>query len=284
MSVVITECPRDAMQGLHDFVPTEKKIKYINLLIEAGFPIIDFGSYVSPKAIPQMADTHKVLDGLELKDHTKLLAIVANARGADDACSRAEISFLGYPFSVSETFQQRNTNASIEQSLSRLEEIKTKSDKANKDLVVYLSMAFGNPYGDKWHPDIVTSWAERLSKEFGISYISPSDTIGSADEDGIKGLFSTLLKELPELHISAHLHAKPEEVKDKLAWAYEAGCRRFDGAMAGFGGCPMAKDDLTGNMATEQMLRYFQEINLDLGLNHEALNKAQNMLPEIFPL
>ena len=284
MSVIVTECPRDAMQGIHEFIPTEKKIAYINKLIEAGRPIIDFGSYVSPKAIPQMADTDKVLDGLKLNDKTKLLAIIANERGAEAACKRPEISFLGYPFSVSETFQQRNTNASIEQSLTRLEAIKNLSDKAGKDLVVYLSMAFGNPYGDAWHPDIVTQWADTLYQKLEIKYLAPSDTIGSADEKSITDLFKTMIAEMPNVEIGAHLHATPSDVKNKARWAYEAGCRKFDGALKGFGGCPMAKDDLTGNMDTEQMLSYFREIKLDLGINDQHLSDAIAMLPEVFPL
>ncbi|TXC82161.1 hydroxymethylglutaryl-CoA lyase [Luteibaculum oceani] len=282
MDIIVTECPRDAMQGISEFIPTEKKIAYLNKLLDVGFPVLDFGSFVSPKAIPQLADTAKVLEGLKLNDKTKLLAIVANERGCNDAVQHEEISFIGYPFSVSETFQKRNTNAGIEESLIRLEAIKTICDKHQKKLVVYLSMAFGNPYGDKWHPDIVTDWAFKLKDKMEIAYLAPSDTIGSADEASIKGLFTTMITELPTVEIGAHLHATPDDVVKKVAWAYEAGCRKFDGALKGYGGCPMAKDDLTGNMDTEKMLSYFDDLNLDLGLNKDALHEAALMTNEIF--
>ncbi len=282
--VIITECPRDAMQGIKTLIPTEKKIAYLNALLKVGFPVLDFGSYVSPKAIPQMADTAQVLQGLDF-DHsnTKLLAIVANSRGAEEAAAADEITFLGYPFSISETFQQRNTNASIEESLGRLERIQNICVSNNKKLVVYLSMAFGNPYGDAWNADIATEWMLRLANEMNVEFLALSDTIGSADKESITSLFTTALKELPEVEIGGHLHATYADVQNKVKWAYEAGCRKFDGALKGLGGCPMAKDDLTGNMATEQMLMFFREINLDLGLDNKALDEALNMLPTVFP-
>lgn len=281
---MLTECPRDAMQGIITFIPTEKKVAYLNQLLQVGFDVLDFGSFVSPKAIPQMADTVEVLKALELEQSsTQLLAIVANERGAQDASAFDEITYLGYPFSVSKTFQQRNTNASIEQSLQRLEKIKQIADASNKKLMVYLSMAFGNPYGDAWSPEIVSDWSKRLHSDLGVEFLALSDTIGSAGEEEIRGLFTAIPKEVPQVVVGAHLHATPQDVKQKVKWAYESGCRRFDGALNGLGGCPMAKDDLTGNMATEEMLSYFSEINLDLGLNREALGKALEMIPNVFP-
>lgn len=279
----IIECPRDAMQGLHDFVPTAAKIKYINSLLRVGFDTIDFGSFVSPKSIPQMRDTAEVLKGLDLsKTSSKLLAIVANERGAMDASAHEEIDYLGYPFSVSEVFQQRNTNASIEESLSRVEGIQTICLKSNKTLVLYLSMAFGNPYNETWHPDLVTGWSERLSKQFDVRILALSDTIGVSKTDNIKSLFESCIGELKNIEFGAHLHTTPDAWREKVEAAYQAGCRRFDGALKGFGGCPMAADDLTGNMPTEKMISWFNEQEIECSVNNELLNDSLIMSQEIF--
>ncbi|MGB0932906.1 MAG: hydroxymethylglutaryl-CoA lyase [Lishizhenia sp.] len=281
----ITECPRDAMQGLHDFIPTEMKINYINQLLKVGFDTIDFGSFVSPKAIPQMKDTAKVLRGLDLSvAKSRLLAIVANERGATDASFYDEIHFLGYPFSVSETFQKRNTNATIDQSLSRLEKIATICANSYKELVVYISMGFGNPYGDSWSPDVVAKWSERLNKELGITNLALSDTIGVSTPETITSLFTTLIPELPQVNFGAHLHSTPSTVEDKVAAAYASGCRKFDGALKGYGGCPMAKDDLTGNMPTEKMLEWFKTNNVETGLNLEELEQSLLWTLKTFPV
>ena len=269
----IIECPRDAMQGIKEFIPTETKTAYINTLLQVGFDTIDFGSFVSPKAIPQLQDTAKVLAGLDLsKTKSKLLAIIANTRGAQDACNFEEISYLGFPFSISETFQQRNTNSSIEQSLKTVEEIQSLCVKHNKQLVVYLSMAFGNPYGDIWNSDICINWTKKLHS-MGIRIIAPSDTIGSSTPETINYLFSHLIPEFSDVEFGAHLHSTPEKIVEKVEAAYNSGCRRFDSAVLGFGGCPMAADSLTGNMATEVMINYFVAKNIETGLNLELLNK-----------
>lgn len=259
--IKIIECPRDAMQGIKNFIPTEQKIAYLNKLLKVGFDTLDFGSFVSPKAIPQMRDTADVLKGLDLDTTTKLLAIVANTRGAAQACEFEEIRYLGYPFSISETFQLRNTNATIEDSLGRLMRIKELADQAGKEVVVYLSMGFGNPYGDPWNVDIVAHWVEQLSQR-GFSILQLSDTIGVATPDSIAYLFSGLIPQYPNIEIGAHLHTIPNEWKAKIQAAYSNGCKRFDGAFKGYGGCPMAKDDLTGNMPTEQILHFFDDLNL----------------------
>lgn len=249
------------MQGIKNFIPTEQKIAYLNKLLKVGFDTLDFGSFVSPKAIPQMRDTADVLKGLDLDTTTKLLAIVANTRGAAQACEFEEIRYLGYPFSISETFQLRNTNATIEDSLGRLMRIKKLADQAGKEVVVYLSMGFGNPYGDLWNVDIVAHWVEQLSQR-GFSILQLSDTIGVATPDSIAYLFSGLIPQYPNIEIGAHLHTKPNEWEAKIQAAYSNGCKRFDGAFKGYGGCPMAKDDLTGNMPTEQILHFFNDLNL----------------------
>lgn len=280
----IIECPRDAMQGLHEFIPTQVKVNYINQLLKIGFHTIDFGSFVSPKAIPQLKDTAEVLSQLNLSEtNSKLLAIIANERGANDAIQFEEIDCLGFPFSISETFQQRNTNSSIEQSLSRVEAIQNLTLKANKEMVVYISMGFGNPYGDHYHEDIVAKWIERLS-ELEIKIFALSDTIGVSEPKIIQRLFSTLIPEFQGLEIGAHLHTTPDTWKEKVDSAYKNGCRRFDGAIAGFGGCPMAADDLTGNMATENMLSYFQENKIELGVDLHAFSEAQVLANDVFPL
>lgn len=281
----VIECPRDAMQGLHDFIPTDLKVQYINQLLKVGFDTIDFGSFVSPKAIPQMRDTAEVLTQLDLSQtNSKLLAIVANQRGAMDASQFEEIDYLGYPFSISETFQQRNTNASIEESLGRLEEIVNITQKSKKELVVYISMGFGNPYGDTWSPELVTKWSERLYKELGINILALSDTIGVANPEIITDLLTTLIPSLPEVEFGAHLHSTPTEYAEKVKSAYEAGCRRFDGAIKGFGGCPMAKDDLTGNMPTEGMLHWFDKHGIATGLDLDAFRDSLELSLQVFPV
>lgn len=270
----IIECPRDAMQGIKEFIPTEVKTKYINSLLNIGFDTIDFGSFVSPKAIPQMRDTAEVLKGLELSPtSSKLLTIIANTRGAEDACSFEEIRYLGFPFSISETFQQRNANSSIIESLVRVEEIQNLCVKHNKELVVYISMAFGNPYGDEYNSEIVINWAKKLSY-LGIKIIALSDTIGVSNKENISHLFSTMIPEFKGVEIGAHLHSTKENSLEKIEAAYKNGCERFDVAIHGFGGCPMAKDDLTGNLATEDLEVYFNTYRVPLNLNTTLLKKA----------
>ncbi len=279
----LIECPRDAMQGLHEFIPTEIKAHYINSLVNCGFDTIDFGSFVSPKAIPQMRDTADVLSKLELTNSTKLLAIIANERGAQEAKSFDEITYLGYPFSVSEEFQRRNTNSSIHDSLSLVEVIQNNCIKSNKELVVYLSMGFGNPYGEVWNPEIVQKWSEILYSKFDVKILAVSDTIGSSDPNQVRNLFSKLIEQLPEVEFGAHLHTRPENGKELVSAAYEAGCRRFDGAIKGFGGCPMAKDDLTGNMPTEIMLDWFNENSINTGIDEIQFKKAYLEANTVFP-
>lgn len=278
----IIECPRDAMQGLHQFVPTELKARYINSLLRVGFHTIDFGSFVSPKAIPQMADTGDLMSQLDLSGSTsKLLAIVANKRGAIDAVQFEEITYLGYPFSVSETFQLRNTNATIEESLNRVAEIQDICLANNRKLVVYLSMGFGNPYGDPWNVEIVQRWVDHLA-EMDIKIMALSDTIGVSNPENISYLFSNLIPPYPDVEFGAHLHTQPHNWREKVEAAYLSGCRRFDAAMKGYGGCPMAKDDLTGNMPTENMLSYFSETGIETGLDNNAFLEAMALVPEVF--
>lgn len=280
--VKLTECPRDAMQGLHDFIPTEQKIGYINSVLACGFDTVDFGSFVSPKAIPQMRDTAQVLDGLN-DSESKLLAIVANERGANDASAFERISYLGYPFSVSEEFQKRNTNATIDESFERVERIQEIATKNNKELVLYLSMGFGNPYGEEWHPDIVTAWCEKLYTKLDVKIQALSDTIGAGTPEIVSSLFETLIPSLTEVSFGAHLHTIPENAKHLVEAAYTAGCRRFDGAIKGFGGCPMAKDDLTGNMPTERMLEWFDENKIETGINADRFNESMMETLKVFP-
>jgi hydroxymethylglutaryl-CoA lyase len=270
------------MQGIKKFIPSEIKAKYINKLLQCGFHTIDFGSFVSPKAIPQMRDTSEVLERLDLSDtETKLLAIVANTRGAQDACSFDEIDFLGYPFSISETFQLRNTNASIEESLERVEQIQSLCLKHGKSMVVYISMGFGNPYGDPWNVEIVGKWVSIL-KELGISIFSLSDTIGVSNPDNISYLFGQLIPLYPDLNFGAHLHTTPATWREKIDAAYRNGCRRFDGAIHGYGGCPMAKEDLTGNMATENISMYLDDVEDDSGLKKDRFLEALLMANDVF--
>ncbi|MGB3947800.1 MAG: hydroxymethylglutaryl-CoA lyase [Bacteroidia bacterium] len=280
----LIECPRDAMQGIHEFIPTEKKVAYINSLLKVGFDTIDFGSFVSPKAIPQLRDTAQVLDQLDLSDSkSKLLAIIANVRGAQDAVEFDEISYLGFPFSISETFQQRNTNASIAESLTRVEEIQDLCVRNNKELVVYISMAFGNPYGDEWSSDVAIAWTKRLAG-LGIKIIALSDTIGVSNPENISFLFSKVVPEFPRIEIGAHLHTTPDTWEEKVHAAYSNGCKRFDSAIKGFGGCPMATDKLTGNMPTEKLLSYFTKNKIVTGINEQAFNDSLLLAGTTFPI
>ncbi len=280
--VKLIECPRDAMQGLPNFIPTEVKATYINQLLMVGFDTLDFGSFVSPKAIPQMRDTAEVLSKLDLeRSKTKLLAIVANERGAEEACQFPEIQYLGYPFSISETFQQRNTNASIAESLERTQHIQDLCLKHQKELVLYISMGFGNPYGDPWNVEIVQQWVNRLVP-MGIRIFSLSDTIGCSNPQNISYLFSNLIPSYPEVEFGAHLHTQPHNWREKIESAWLSGCRRFDGALRGFGGCPMAKDELTGNMAMENLVFFLDEQGIEPGLDRSAFGKSLRMADEVF--
>lgn len=278
----IIECPRDAMQGLEAFIPTEKKIEYLNALLKVGFHTLDCGSFVSPKAIPQMRDTVQVIPELDLSEtETKLSVIVGNVRGAEAAADLDQINYIGYPFSVSETFQQRNTNAGIEESMERVEQILNVCDCTAKEMVVYISMAFGNPYEDIYHPAIVEHWVDRLS-ELGIQYISISDTIGVATPQLIEELYMVLYNDFPDMEFGSHFHTTPDTWEEKVLAAYENGCKRFDGAIKGFGGCPMAADKLTGNMPTEQLIRFFDSRGVDHGLDLDAFEEAMTLAGTIF--
>lgn len=280
--VKIIECPRDAMQGIKDWIPTEKKVQYIQSLLRCGFDTIDFGSFVSPKAIPQMKDTAEVLSKLDLsKTKSKLLAIIANVRGAEDAVIHPEIDYLGYPFSISENFQMRNTHKTIDESLVILQEILNLAVKNNKEVVAYLSMGFGNPYGDPWNVEIVGEWTERLSS-MGVKILSLSDTIGSSTPEIISYLFNDLIPKYPHIEFGAHLHTTPTAWHEKVDAAFKAGCRRFDGAIQGFGGCPMAKDELTGNMPTEKMLSYFTTNKITTNVAPLSFESAHNEATKIF--
>lgn len=279
--VKIIECPRDAMQGIKQFIPTVQKVQYIQSLLRVGFDTIDFGSFVSSKAIPQMADTAEVLSQLDLsKTTSKLLAIVANTRGAVDASKHKDIDYLGFPFSISENFQMRNTHKTIAQSVITLSEILEIANKTNKDVVVYISMGFGNPYGDPWNVDIVGEWTEKLAN-MGVKILSLSDTVGTSDSESIDYLFSNLIPVYPNIEFGAHLHTTPTTWFEKVDAAYKAGCLRFDGAIQGFGGCPMAKDELTGNMPTEKLLSYFTSQKKN-NLNALSFESAYNEASKIF--
>jgi hydroxymethylglutaryl-CoA lyase len=280
--IQLIECPRDAMQGWKHFILTEKKVEYINSLLQVGFDTIDFGSFVSPKAIPQMADTKDVVRKLKVQSSTsKLLAIVANTRGVEDAVVYDEITYLGFPFSISPTFQLRNTNSTMEESLSRIEEIQNLCLKHNKQLVVYLSMGFGNPYGDEYNEEILLKWADEMVQR-KINIISLADTVGVATPEQISFALNALMPKYPNVTIGVHLHSTPSNWKEKLEAAVDAGCKRFDGALKGIGGCPMAGDDLVGNMNTELIISYLEEKNLINGLNKEALQKSLQLASEIF--
>jgi len=279
----IIECPRDAMQGLPEFIPTDKKVLYLNQLLKVGFDTLDFGSFVSPKAIPQMRDTAEVLGRLDFKkSQTKLLAIVANTRGAINACFFNQINYLGFPLSISETFQQRNTNKSIVDALNSVQEIQELCSKHNKKQVVYISMGFGNPYGDPYDVEVVEKFADILAT-LEIEIISLADTIGVSEPEQIQYLFNTLTKKLPNVEFGAHLHSTPTTRLEKVEAAFNSGCQRFDGAIKGFGGCPMAKDELVGNMATETILSFLKSKGVDPNLNDAEFEKAMVLAAEIFP-
>jgi|TARA_R110002096_G_scaffold135456_2_gene287228 hydroxymethylglutaryl-CoA lyase len=282
-SIKLIECPRDAMQGIHDFIPTEKKIRYINSLLKVGFDTLDFGSFVSPKAIPQLVDTQEVLENLDLKSSsTKLLAIVANERGGLEASKFKEISYLGFPFSISEIFQKRNTNSSINDSLKLVQKLLNICQDSQQELVVYVSMGFGNPYNEPWSVDIVLDFCEKLAG-LGVNILSLSDTIGSSNPDSISQLFSNLIPAFPNVEFGAHLHTAPHNWREKIVAAYDNGCRRFDGAIKGFGGCPMAADELVGNMPMENLLTFAEEKKLVHHLNPLAFESSYNMALEVFP-
>ena len=281
-SIKIIECPRDAMQGIKAFIPTEEKVAYIQSLLRVGFDTIDFGSFVSPKAIPQMQDTAEVLAQLDLSQtSSKLLAIIANTKGAELASQHKEIQYLGYPFSISENFQMRNTHKTIAESLVTLDEILTIANATNKEVVAYLSMGFGNPYGDPWNVEIVSEWTERLSN-MGVKILSLSDTVGSSTPDIIEYLFSHLIPQYSQIEFGAHLHTTPDKWFEKVNAAYKAGCLRFDGAIQGFGGCPMAKDDLTGNMPTEKLLSYFTAEKIATNTSPMSFESSYNEATKIF--
>ncbi|HMC99242.1 MAG TPA: hydroxymethylglutaryl-CoA lyase [Ferruginibacter sp.] len=280
--IKLIECPRDAMQGWKHLIPTEKKIEYINALIHVGFDTIDFGSFVSPKAIPQMADTREVVENLELGNtNTKLLAIIANERGAAEAVSFDKISYLGFPFSISQTFQMRNTNSTIIESLGRVETIQELCVKNNKQLVVYLSMGFGNPYGDPYDESIVFEWANKIAA-MGIKIISLADTVGVATPEQVNRVTKYVIDALPDVEIGVHLHSTALNWQAKLEAAVEAGCERFDGALKGIGGCPMAGDDLVGNMDTEMMIPYFKERGCLDGMDMQALSTVTKLASAVF--
>jgi len=281
LGVKIIECPRDAMQGIETFIPTVTKVGYINQLLKVGFDTIDFGSFVSPKVIPQMKDTKEVLAQLDLSSTTtKLLAIVANVRGAEEASRHQEINYLGFPFSISETFQQRNTNKSISEAMDNLKEIKNLSLRSNKVLVTYISMGFGNPYGDPYNETVVQEFIGSLN-EIGVTIISLADTIGVSNVDNIKRLFSNAIASFPHIEFGAHLHSNPNSAYEKIGAAIQAGCTRFDGALKGFGGCPMAKDDLVGNIPTETIIKCLSDFNFSTTINQGQFDKAYGMTSQV---
>jgi hydroxymethylglutaryl-CoA lyase len=280
--ISLVECPRDAMQGWGRMIPTAEKIGYLNALLKVGFDVLDFGSFVSPKAIPQLADTAEVLAGLNMSDTaTKLLAIVANTRGAEEAVQHKAITYLGFPFSISETFQLRNTNKTIAQSLVQVAEIQELCARRDKELVIYISMGFGNPYGDPYNADIAISWVGRLA-ELGIKTIAMSDTVGVATPENISYIFNSLVPAFKDISIGAHFHSAPDKWEEKIAAAYTAGCRRYDSALKGIGGCPMAEDDLVGNIATENIMAYCEQNNIPLKLKKPAFFEAMNIAGKIF--
>jgi hydroxymethylglutaryl-CoA lyase len=283
-TIDLVECPRDALQGWKTDIDTDLIVRYLNTLLKVGFHTLDFGSFVSAKAVPQMADTDEVLYKLDLSEtSTKLLAIIANTRGAEEAAAHANIDYLGFPFSISDTFQLRNTNSTIEESLVRVEEIQEICEKNNKKLVIYISMAFGNPYGDPYSEGIVFKWVEKMIR-MGIEIISLADTVGVATPDQVYDITRMLVSVLPNTEIGVHLHSRKHNWKEKIDAALEAKCRRFDGALKGIGGCPMANDDLVGNMNTELLIPYFEELKLLDGINKEALSEASALASEIFDL
>jgi hydroxymethylglutaryl-CoA lyase len=279
--ISLVECPRDAMQGWAHFIPTTQKVKYLNKLLEVGFDVLDFGSFVSPKAIPQLADTKEVLPQLKLNDKTKLLAIVANTRGAEEAVQYDEITYIGFPFSISETFQLRNTNKTIAQSLAQVEEMQELCVRHHKQLVVYISMGFGNPYGDEYSAQVAIDWVGKLS-QMGIQAIAMADTVGVAKPNTIEYIYQHLIPEFPNTAIGAHFHSTATTWREKFEAAYQNGCWRFDSSIKGIGGCPMAEDELVGNVATENILQWCAEKNIDLGLNQDAFAEAMILAAEVF--
>lgn len=280
--ISLIECPRDAMQGWKAMIPTETKVKYLNKLLQVGFDVLDFGSFVSPKAIPQMADTKDVVPQLKMDGvDTKLLAIIANTRGAEDAVAYDEITYLGFPFSISETFQKRNTNKTIAESLKHVEEIQQLCVQKNKEIVVYISMGFGNPYGDEYNAEVAIKWVGELA-QLGIKTIAMADTVGVAKPDTIEYIFSNLTTEFKNINIGAHFHSTIDKWEEKIDAAYDSGCMRFDSAMKGIGGCPMAEDELVGNIATENMLTWCDKNDVVLSIDREAFFEAMNMAAEIF--
>ncbi len=281
--IKITECPRDAMQGIKEFIPTQEKANYINQLLKVGFDVIDFGSFVSPKAIPQMKDTRELVGKLDMSNtKSELLSIVLNKRGAEDACVFDEISYLGLPFSISETFQMRNGNSTIEENLARVEEIQKLCVTHNKKLLVYISMAFGNPYGDEWSSDIAIKWTEKLAG-MDIKYFSLADTIGVSNPESIKHMFLQLIPAFPQLEIGAHLHTTPDTWEEKVKAAWDSGCRTFDSAIKGYGGCPMAKDDLVGNMPTENLVSFIDENNIASNISKPDFAMSMQAAANVFP-
>lgn len=282
--VKLIECPRDAMQGIHPFIPTGTKVEYLNALLRVGFDTIDIGSFVSPKAIPQLADTAEVLQRLDLDGvESKLLVIVANERGAEEAVKHDMVHYLGYPFSISETFQRRNTNTDIEGSWGRIAHIAETARKAGKELVVYISMGFGNPYGDPWSPEIALHWTDRLVNKLGVRIIALSDTVGVARPEDISALFKHLIPAMPQVEFGAHLHARLDNWRIKTDAAWNAGCRRFDGALKGYGGCPMAEDDLVGNLAMELFVQHLEATGHATGLDLKQLDRCVEMAARVFP-
>ena len=278
----LIECPRDGMQGLHHFIPTDLKINYINHLLKCGFDTLDMGSFVSPKIIPQLSDTSEVLKGIEIDSATKLLTIVANRQGAKTAIEYDSINYLGYPFSISETFQQRNINKSIDASMVLLDELYNLVATVQKEVVLYLSMGFGNPYGDPWSEELVLEWVDALNTNFEPSIIAISDTIACATPIQVERLFKSLNDSFPDIEFGAHLHVLPDNVEALSSAAFRGGCKRFDSVIKGFGGCPMAKDDLTGNMPTELLLDWMNNNNLSHGIDKTAFNRALNLSHDVF--
>lgn len=281
MTVKIIECPRDAMQGFDNWIPTELKIRYINSLLDCGFDVLDFGSFVSEKAIPQLKDTKEVLNKIQNKGKTKLLAIIANYRGAEEACEYEKIDYLGYPFSVSGTFQRRNTNKGREDSFEILNKINQLAIKSGKETVAYISMGFGNPYGDEWSLEIVEEWTSKVIG-LGINQISLSDTVGQANDSDIKALFSYLMPRFPKVEFGAHLHTRFDNWKQNVKAAYDAGCRRFDSTIKGFGGCPFAEDELTGNLPTENLIQFLDEIGENHKVNKVNFSKSFELSMKVF--
>jgi hydroxymethylglutaryl-CoA lyase len=282
--VKLIECPRDAMQGIREFIPTERKIAYLNEVLRIGFDTIDIGSFVSPKAIPQMADTADVLAGIDLgSTRSKLLVIVANEKGAEQAVAQPQVTYLGYPFSISETFQRRNTNTDIEGSWERTRSIARLADEGGKELVVYISMAFGNPYGDPWNAEVAIHWTRRLVEELGVRIVSLADTVGLASPAAVGAMFDALIPAFPAVEFGAHLHARADNWKAKTDAAWNAGCRRFDHAIAGYGGCPMAEDELVGNLPTELFVHDLEAHGRSTGLDLALLDRTVGLAASVFP-